>query len=115
MSLPEVLLWVQLKGARLDGLKFRKQHPIGPYILDFYCAEVRLDVEIDGAGHGFGDQPERDAERDAWLAEQGIRTLRLPARYVLESMNDVLATIVEGSAGLEAGGFNPSGASRHSP
>jgi very-short-patch-repair endonuclease len=94
MSLPEVLLWVQIKGSRLDGLQFRKQHPVGPYILDFYCHSARLAIEVDGDGHSFGDRPERDAARDAWLLERGVRTLRLSASYVLDSMDDVLRTIL---------------------
>src|SRR5581483_12302097 len=83
LSLPEVLLWKALKGGAIDRLQFRKQHPIGPYVLDFYCHAVKLAVEVDGASHGFGDRPGRDGQRDAWLAERGIRTLRLPASLVL--------------------------------
>ncbi|MBD0414504.1 endonuclease domain-containing protein [Oryzicola mucosus] len=51
MSLPEVLLWEQLRQLRLGGLRFRRQHPIGPYGLDFYCPKARLVVEVDGAHH----------------------------------------------------------------
>ena len=93
MSLPEVLLWVQIKGRRLDGLLFRRQHPTGPYVLDFYCEAVKLCIEIDGASHGAGDRPERDGKRDAWLADLGIRTLRLPAVHVLKEMDGALAMI----------------------
>jgi very-short-patch-repair endonuclease len=93
MSLPEVLLWRGLKGRRLRGLHFRKQHPIGPYILDFYCDARRLAVEVDGQGHGFGDGPAHDARRDAWLLEQGVQTLRLRARHVLEDVEAALRTI----------------------
>ena len=94
MSLPEVLLWVQIKGRRLAGLLFRRQHPIGPYVLDFYCEAAKLCVEIDGAGHGAGDRPERDERRDGWLADLGIRTLRLRAGYVLGEMDGALAMIL---------------------
>ena len=94
LSLPEALLWNALKGRRLGGLRFRKQHPVGPYVLDFYCDERKLAVEIDGAGHNFGD-PERDGRRDAWLAERGIRTLRIPAAAVLESVDGAARTILE--------------------
>src|SRR3990167_1104689 len=87
MSLPEVLLWRQLRGRRLEGLRFRRQHPLGPFILDFYCAEAKLAVEVDGASHHVGSRPERDAYRDRWLAESGVRTLRLPASYVLSDLN----------------------------
>jgi very-short-patch-repair endonuclease len=56
MSLPEVLLWTQLRGKPL-GIKFRKQHPVGDYVVDFYCAEKQLAVEIDGIAHDMGDRP----------------------------------------------------------
>jgi very-short-patch-repair endonuclease len=93
MSLPEVLIWRALKGGAIDRLKFRKQHPIGPYVLDFYCHAAKLAVEVDGASHDFGDRPERDARRDDWLEAQGIATLRLPASLVLRDMDAAVRTI----------------------
>jgi ATP-dependent DNA helicase RecQ len=84
MSLPEVQLWQALRGEKLGGLKFRRQHPIPPYVLDFYCAGVRLAVEIDGDSHD--GRAAQDARRDAFLLEQGIRTLRIPARDVLNDL-----------------------------
>jgi very-short-patch-repair endonuclease len=75
----ELGLWVRIKGRQLDGYQFRRQHPIGPYILDFYCAAVRLAVEIDGYSHEVGNAPAHDARRDAWLLERGIETLRISA------------------------------------
>src|SRR5690349_1142787 len=93
MSLPEVLLWSATKGRQVDGLQFRKQHPIGPYVLDFYCDAAKLAVEVDGASHGTEDRPDRDERRDAWLAGKGVRTLRLPAELVLRDPNDALDTI----------------------
>ena len=94
MGLPEVLLWKALKGGAVDRLHFRKQHPIGPYILDFYCDAAKLAVEVDGATHGTEDRPERDDRRDAWLAAQGIATLRLPASLVLRDVDAAVRTIV---------------------
>ena len=94
MSLPEVLLWKAIKGGAVDRLKFRKQHPIGPYVLDFYCDAAKLAIEVDGATHGAGDRPARDERRDAWLADQGIATLRLPASLVLRDVDDAVRTIV---------------------
>ena len=82
MSLPENLLWRELKQLR-GILKFRRQHPAGPYILDFYCAKASLAIEVDGEAHDRGDRPGRDEQRDAWLAEHGVRVIRIPAREVL--------------------------------
>jgi very-short-patch-repair endonuclease len=82
MSLPEVLLWEQLR-TRPHGLKFRRQHPSGSYVLDFFCSDARLAVEIDGEAHNRGDQPQRDKARDEWFARAGISTLRVPASDVL--------------------------------
>jgi very-short-patch-repair endonuclease len=93
MSLPEVILWQTVRGKRLDGWLFRRQHPIGPYVLVFYCDSIGLAVEVDGDIHGFGDRPERDRRRDAWLAARGIETLRIPARDVLDNMDGVYRLI----------------------
>ncbi len=72
MSLPEVLLWRAIKARQLAGLHFRKQHPMGPYVLDFYCDAERLAVEVDGSDHDFGDRPVRDERRDAWLLRAAL-------------------------------------------
>jgi very-short-patch-repair endonuclease len=87
LTLPEGLLWKALKARRQDGLHFRRQHPLGPYVLDFYCSRARLCVEVDGYSHGAADRPEHDVERDEWLLEQGIETLRLRAGLVLEDLD----------------------------
>jgi very-short-patch-repair endonuclease len=78
MSRPEARLWQYLR-TRPEGLKFRHQHPVGPYVLDFYCAAAKLGIEVDGVAHDMGDNPERDIRRDAWLAEQGLKIVRIPA------------------------------------
>lgn len=93
MSLPEVLLWQQLRNRPL-GRKFRRQHPIGPYVLDFYCPQARIAVEVDGIAHDMGDRPQRDETRMAWLEGQGITLLRIPAGDVLKSAEDVAAAVV---------------------
>ncbi|GAA4825930.1 hypothetical protein GCM10023232_24850 [Sphingosinicella ginsenosidimutans] len=82
MTLPELLLWRALR-ARPGNLKFRRQHPTGPFILDFFCSDARLAIEIDGEAHSRGDRPERDERRDAWLRTSAIETLRIPASEVL--------------------------------
>jgi very-short-patch-repair endonuclease len=58
---------------------FRRQHPIGRYVLDFYCAKARLAIEIDGISHDMSTRPKRDIERDAWLAAHGVTVLRIAA------------------------------------
>lgn len=93
MSLPEVLLWKYLRGKPL-GVKFRNQHPVGDFVLDFYCAAKRIAVEVDGTAHDMGDRPARDAVRDAWLNEQGIHVLRVLASEVLEDSQAAAEAIV---------------------
>ena len=88
MTLPEGLLWQYLR-SRPSGFKFRRQHPIGPYVLDFFCAEAALAIEVDGIAHTMGDNPQRDVRRDAWLVAQGIRTLRVAASNVLQDLEAV--------------------------
>ena len=89
MTLPEVLLWRELR-QRPGGFKFRRQHPAGPYVLDFACVQSRLAIEIDGEAHGRGDRPAHDATKDEWLANQGYRTVRIPAREVLANLENVV-------------------------
>ena len=93
MSLPEVLLWQALR-RRPGGLKFRRQHPAGPYTADFFCHEARLVIEVDGEAHERGDRPVRDAERDAWFALRRFKVMRIPAREVLKDVEAVLIGIV---------------------
>ena len=92
MSLPEVLLWRALRD-RPGGHRFRRQHASGGYVLDFYCSASALCIEVDGKGHEMGSNPCRDARRDAWLADRGIETLRIPAADVLHDVEPVVALI----------------------
>ncbi len=94
MSLPELLLWRELR-KRPGEFKFRRQHPAGVYVLDFFCAEAKLAIEIDGAAHDMGDRPERDERRDRWLAEQGVAVLRIVAQDVLMDLEACVKFIVE--------------------
>jgi len=87
MSLPEIVLWQALRKLRLGGLRFRRQHPIGPYILDFYCPSARLAIEVDGFTHDTVAEAHRDARRQEWLAQRGVRVLRLRASDVLKDQN----------------------------
>jgi very-short-patch-repair endonuclease len=93
MSLPEVLLWQVLR-KRPSGLKFRRQFPIGQITADFACLKRRLIIEVDGEGHSFGSQPRRDDARDALLAREGFRVIRIAARDVLKDIDAVLRFIV---------------------
>ena len=100
MTLPEVLLWKILK-QRPNGLKFRRQHPYGKRIvMDFYCAERRLDIEIDGMGHDLGERWEGDERRDAFLASQGIQVVRFPATKVLKDVDAVANSIISFCAAM---------------
>ena len=93
MTLPEVILWQWMR-SRPEALRFRHQHPLGPFSLDFYCPSARLAIEVDGEVHNRGDQPERDAKRDAWVASRGVRTLRIAAADVLTDLDAVTRLIV---------------------
>ena len=93
MTLPEVILWHALR-QRPNGLKFRRQHPTGPYVLDFFCSDARLAIEVDGESHSRGDRPQRDAARDEWLLSQGIDTLRIPAVDLLKDADATLRWIM---------------------
>jgi ATP-dependent DNA helicase RecQ len=91
MTVPERLLWSKLRNNGLFGLKFRRQHPVGPFVLDYYCAEHRLCVELDGASHD--DRAEADEERTQYLNEEGIRVIRVSNDDVLKYRDAVLRHI----------------------
>lgn len=91
MSLPEVLLWLELRTA---AIRFRRQHPVGPFILDFYCPAARLGIEIDGASHDVGDRPLRDESRDSFET-RGIAIMRIAATAVLASPASAAEAICE--------------------
>jgi len=93
MNATELLVWSRLRGRQLDGWKFRRQHPIGLYVVDFYCPAARLIVEIDGPAHGFDEQWAYDVRRQAWLETEQYRVLRVPVEDISRSLDDALATI----------------------
>ena len=78
----ERLLWNHLRNRQVNNLKFRRQHPFGPFIVDFYCAEAKLILEIDGDTHL--DQVEYDQKRTSWLEEQGSRVIRFTNEKCVE-------------------------------
>jgi very-short-patch-repair endonuclease len=83
-SKTEQKVWLLL-GRKQMGVSFRRQHPAGPYFLDYYCPSLKLAIEVDGDWH----DPEYDARRDAFLAERGIRVLRIPVSWIDESLEAV--------------------------
>jgi ATP-dependent DNA helicase RecQ len=93
MNGPETVLWNALRGKALGGLKFRRQHPVGPYVLDFFCYSAGIAVEIDGAVHRTEEQAAKDWHRDQWLDQQGIGTLRIDAEDVRRDLHSVLERI----------------------
>ncbi len=94
MSPPEARLWNRLRARAPGAPIFRRRHPVGPYVIDFYCATARLAVEVDGIGHDMGDRPQRDLRRDAWLSAQGVTVMRISASEVMRAFDDVVDAIV---------------------
>ena len=92
LSLPEVLLWNELR--QQTNVKFRRQHSIEPYYLDFYCAKAKVCVEVDGIAHDMGDRPARDTARHEVIAAEGIEVVRVPAREVLDDPASVAEALV---------------------
>src|SRR5580692_5544809 len=93
LSVPEARLWNRLRARAPGKPVFRRQHPIGPYVLDFYCAKARLAVEIDGMSHDLGDRPQRDASRDAWLKARGLTVMRVAASEAMRDSDEVADAI----------------------
>ena len=90
MSLPEVMLWQRLRGGA-TGMKFRRQHPVGPYVADFYCRDAGLIVEVDGEVHR--DRLAHDAVRDEYLRGKGFEILRIAAVDVMKDADGVAEAI----------------------
>ena len=92
---PEVLLWKLLRNRRLLGLKFRRQHQFGDYVVDFYCHEAHLVIECDGSVHEDNEQWHHDQNRDAYMIAQGLRVLRFSNPAILNDPEGVLNEIVK--------------------
>lgn len=93
MTDAEALLWMLLRNRRIAGAKFRRQHPVGRYILDFYCDEKKLGIELDGGQHG--EAIGYDHQRDSWLQTQGIRILRFWNNQMLAETEAVMEAIYQ--------------------
>ena len=96
----EVRLWSALRNRQLAGLKFRRQHPYGQFILDFFRVERQLAVEVDGGVHLNPEQAVHDAERSEFLAQRGVRVLRFTNEEIVQRLPDVLRKIVEATSPL---------------
>jgi very-short-patch-repair endonuclease len=92
LTLTETKLWQRLRNNSLDGYKFRRQTPMGSYILDFCCFSASLVIEIDGASHD--ERLEYDEQRTAWLNEQGFKVMRFTNQEILQNLEGILETIL---------------------
>lgn len=94
MSLPEAMLWRLLKPKPM-GVKFRNQHSLGDFVVDFYCHGAKVAFEIDGISHDMGDQPEFDANRDRELNTLGVEVARIAAADVLKNVEAIAEGMVK--------------------
>jgi very-short-patch-repair endonuclease len=94
MTHPKELLWSRLRAHRMDGSKFRRQHALGSYIVDFVCLKARLIIEVDGDTHDDESRQTLDAQRTAYLEKLGFRVLRFLNRQMVAEMDIVLETIL---------------------
>lgn len=90
---PEKLLWLALRNGQIGGMKFRRQHSIGPYVADFYCHGAKLVVEVDGMSHD--DKIRQDAARTAYIESEGLRILRVTNEDVMHDLDAVTRKIAE--------------------
>ena len=95
MPLPETILWTRLKGRQLRGHKFRRQYSVDNFVVDFYCPEVKLAIEVDGESHYTEEMKSRDMERQALIESYGIQFVRFTNVEVLENISGVLGRIME--------------------
>lgn len=99
MTSAEAFLWKYLQHKKLEGRKFRRQHSIDNYIVDFYCASEKLIIELDGEVHNNPTAEENDENRDAYLNKLGYRVLRFENKLVFEHLTSILNEIKENFSG----------------
>lgn len=97
-STPEKVLWSRLRNRQLGGFKFRRQHPLGPFVADFFCAEIGMVIELDSSFHA--DRSEHDAARDRWMQDRGLTVLRFTAGELAKNESGVLSEIVRTARAL---------------
>jgi very-short-patch-repair endonuclease len=122
LSAPEAMLWSRLRNRAAGRASFRRQHPIGPYVLDFYCAQARLAIDPrtairgDGMSHDAEDRPQRDQRRDARLEAQGVTVMRIAAVEAMAALDDVADGIVRtATAMIEERASRPLHHASHGP
>jgi very-short-patch-repair endonuclease len=93
-SRAEALLWQGLRNRQIEGHKFVRQEPVGPYVVDFLCRSERLVIEVDGATHGEESELARDKARTAWLEANGYRVIRFQNADIYEAMDWTIGQIV---------------------
>jgi very-short-patch-repair endonuclease len=103
----EAKMWSRLRAGQLDGLSFRRQHPAGPYTLDFYCPQLRLAIELDGGQHNEPPQQNRDQRRSDWLGSRGVTVLRFWNNDVTKNLRGCLELIKATADDLRARGTTP--------
>jgi len=106
MSPPEVRLWNRLRRSPC-GIRFRKQHPIGPYVADFYCPAAKLVIEIDGLVHDSADAAVRDGRRDDYIRGLRLKVIRIPATQVLRDVDAVAEGLITMCADLAGPSTTP--------
>jgi very-short-patch-repair endonuclease len=90
-TLPEKILWHELRDRQVGGYKFRRQHPIGNYVVDFCCLEKKLVIEVDGEIHEL--KADRDKVREDYLVRMGYQIVRFQAREIFQNMNGVILAL----------------------
>jgi very-short-patch-repair endonuclease len=95
MTGAEGIMWGAIRNRKLNGYKFRRQHPVGQFIVDFFCPEKELVIEIDGGIHNEEEVKERDENRTAELERLGLKVMRFKNEEVLNDLNEVLRRIAE--------------------
>ncbi len=108
MTEAEKRLWWRLRREQMNGLNFRRQHPIGPYVLDFYCPFIQLAVELDGGQHNFIAAQRKDERRTNWLNAKGVTVLRFWNNDVMGNMEGVLLEVMRVSESLVSRRQTPS-------
>ena len=94
----EQTLWSALRDSRVHGIKFRRQHPFGPFVLDFFCVNAQLAIEVDGEVHDKAEQKEYDRERTEYLETHGLRVLRFRNEEVKDKLDEVMKRILEAAS-----------------